>query len=315
YTRKPIVPATPTCNKTPKNVSKETNRGTRRNAKKAEKIVRIPAIIAFLNVINPIEDGWKSLTILKDFSDPQLTIGAWSADPVNFIKYFIQFFANTVVLYLFYPFTLFPIIFILGPVISFFILWRQLKKSGNESFTDKLKLIQFEIEAGSTRPPKDEAVERKQWIDTAFGIKERFPNRVKDDVLLTQLFKKLGFKDIEEMIIKFDDIEIKAAQKENELLLQGNEQGNEQVVSPNENHMLHLQVHGQVAQVPGIPTTPQFNQHILDHAQFLEMSQPTIAGGTQQTPSPREVRRQGTPEGVDLAGGATNILKGTGANP
>ena len=77
---------------------------------------------AFLNVINPIEDGWKSLTILKDFSDPQLTIGAWSADPVNFIKYFIQFLANTVVLYLFYPFTLFPIIFILGPVISFFIL-------------------------------------------------------------------------------------------------------------------------------------------------------------------------------------------------
>ncbi|OLS19873.1 MAG: hypothetical protein HeimC3_43120 [Candidatus Heimdallarchaeota archaeon LC_3] len=149
---------------------------------------------AFLNVINPIEDGWKSLTILKDFSDPQLTIGAWSADPVNFIKYFIQFFANTVVLYLFYPFTLFPIIFILGPVISFFILWRQLKKSGNESFTDKLKLIQFEIEASPTEMINERLVNR-DWTQQKELLKILLVVLPISLYLLMTLMKVTGFQE------------------------------------------------------------------------------------------------------------------------
>ncbi len=188
-------------------------------------------------------------------------------------------------------------------------MWPTLPENMDEARQTIQQELQFRIDAGSTRPPKDEAVERKQWADLVFGLKERFPNRFKDNVILKQLLKKYDFKDIEDAVIGFDDQEIAVAQEENKLLLQGIPQ----LISPNELHIIHLQVHGQVQQTAGMEATPEFDEHVLKHAQFMEMQQPRVTGGTQPTATPAERKRGGVPTGVNLVGGASNVNRGTGA--
>lgn len=194
-------------------------------------------------------------------------------------------------------------------------MWPTLPDDMDEARQIIQQELQFRIDAGSTRPPKDEAVERKQWMDLTGTIIANFPQRIKQGQYLVQLLKKFDFKDVEDLIITNDQEEIAVAQQENQLLLQGIPQ----LVSPNENHLLHLQVHGQASQVPGMQMTPEFDEHVLRHNQFLEQTSPRArpqSGDSRiapQTTTP-EMRRRGTPEGVDLQGGATNIMKGTGVN-
>ena len=182
-------------------------------------------------------------------------------------------------------------------------MWPDLPDDMNEARRILQKQLNFRIDAGSTQPPKDKAVERKQWENIAGVIKANFPNRIKDDAFLSQWLKKNDFKDIEKIVITNDEAEIAAAQKENKLLLQGMEQ----VVSPNENHMLHLQVHSQIYQTPGLQSTPQMDAHIDAHAKFMEMNSPKAnpqrgdSKLSSQTTTPDSLRG-GVPEFADILG-------------
>lgn len=175
--------------------------------------------------------------------------------------------------------------------------------------------LYFEIEAGSTQPPKDVAVERKQWSDLVSQIKMAFPNRLKDDVILAQLLKKYDFKDIDNALIKFDDEEVATAQKENEYLLQGLPQ----VVGPNENDMLHLQVHSQAYQTPGLQITPQMDEHINAHMESMQRKNPSQfpQKGDSKVPTKTagnpEINRGGVPDMSDFLGSVTS-KEGQGQN-
>lgn len=168
-----------------------------------------------------------------------------------------------------------------------------------------LQRMSFRIEAGSTRPAKDEAVERKQWLDLIGIIKANFPGRLNDSIILPQLLKKFDFKDIERAVIGFDEEEIKAAQEENKLLLQGIPC----IPGPNENSLLHLQVHSQAYQTPGLQITPEMDKHILQTKQYYEMKNPQVVpqkGDSKiapQTTTPQQ-NRTGVTQFADLVGAA-----------
>lgn len=168
--------------------------------------------------------------------------------------------------------------------------------------------LYFEIDAGSTQPPKDVAVERKQWSDLVAQIKAAFPNRLKDDVILKQLLKKYDFKDIDNALIQFDDEEVATAQKENEYLLQGIPQ----VVGPNENDMLHLQVHSQAYQTPGLVITPFMDEHVNAHMESMQRKNPSQfpQKGDSKVPTKTagnpEINRGGVPDMSDFLGQTTS---------
>ncbi len=163
------------------------------------------------------------------------------------------------------------------------------------------KEIFFDIEAGSTRPPKDEAVERKQWMDLIGIIKANFPGRLKDDVILPQLLKKFDFKDIDLAVIGFDQQERERAAKENELLMQKIPIP----VGPNDNHKIHMEEHAQ--RLLQGETTRELEEHTLEHEQFQQQLSPTQSpqqGDSRiapQTTTP-EQKRRGVPENVDFIG-------------
>lgn len=193
-------------------------------------------------------------------------------------------------------------------------MWPTVPEDLDEARRIIQKQINFYIEAGSTRPPKDEAVERKQWMDLTGTIKANFPGRIKDDVYLKQLLKKFDYKDIEKMIIGFDDEETAVAQEENKLLMQNIPQ----LVGPNENDLLHLQVHAQVYQVPGMTPTDAMNQHVAKHAENLERKNPTMSpqkGDSRIAPKTTtpDQKRQGVPEYADILGGIRS-QEGIGGN-
>ena len=183
-------------------------------------------------------------------------------------------------------------------------MWPTLPEDRDEARRIIQRELLFRIEAGSTRPPKDEAIERKQWKDLVVELKTLFPNRIKDDIILPQLLKKYEFKDIERAIISYDEEEVKVAQEENKLLLQGIPQ----LISPNENHLLHLQVHATAYQTPGLAITQQMDEHIMTHKQHYEMNNPQVvpkAGGTKP--------ETGVTDFADILG-AVRSLPGTGEN-
>jgi hypothetical protein len=115
------------------------------------------------------------------------------------------------------------------------------------------------IDAGSAAPPKDETTDKKQLLDAVSIMSSIAPERLKKDEVLKSLIKKFKFeKDVDKLVITNDDEEIKCAQEENGFL-----QANHPcIVSPNNNHQIHLQEHAQANR------TPALAQHILDHAKF-----------------------------------------------
>ena len=166
-----------------------------------------------------------------------------------------------------------------------------------------------DIEAGSTSPPKDKAVERKQKQDLIGTLKANFPGRLKDDIILPQILEDYDFRDIDLAVIGFDAEEEQAAIEENNLLMQGIPLP----VSPNQNHEIHMNIHSQI-EMP----TPASDEHLLKHQEFMEKISPTIApqrGDSKiapQTTTP-ELRRRGVPDAVDLQGAAGSI-RDAGAN-
>lgn len=184
-------------------------------------------------------------------------------------------------------------------------MWPSLPSNKVEARRVLQKQLNFRIDAGSTKPPKDETLERNQWERLAGVIKASFPNRIKDDEFLKQWLKKYDAHDIENIVISNDEPEIAAAQEENKLLLSGARQ----IVSPNENHMLHLQVHSTVYQTPGLNITPEMDEHIDAHAKFMEMNSPKVnpqKGDTKISPQSTrpDMQRGGNTEFADIQGAA-----------
>jgi hypothetical protein len=193
-------------------------------------------------------------------------------------------------------------------------MWPDLPKDaeGNVEVNKARRIIQkeinFDIEAGSTKPPKDENVERKLWIDLVNIVKTQFPGRLNDSVILPQLLKKFDFKDIDQAVIGFDEEEAQVAGQENQLLLQGVPVP----VSPNQNHKIHLQVHAQAANQG--QTSPALDQHLLKHAEFEERNNPNSGGGggsAKAQAKPSLVGQRGVPENVDLVGSLKQRVSGS----
>lgn len=170
------------------------------------------------------------------------------------------------------------------------------------------KELHFRIEAGSTRPPKDEFVEQKIFGDQVGIIMANFPGRVKPDVLAEALMKKMKIPEAEQAIIRFDEEEIAAAEQENTLLLKGIPVP----VSPNQNHELHIKVHSTM------PPTETGDQHLMHHAHFMQMMSPIMGPqkGDNKAPLPTttpDFNRQGVTEYSDILG-SVNSMRGTGVN-
>lgn len=115
------------------------------------------------------------------------------------------------------------------------------------------------IDQGSAAPPKDETTDRKQLLDFLSFAGAFAPERLKKDEVLKAGIKKWKFeKDVDKLVLTNDDDETKCAQEENGFL----EANHPCIVSPNNNHQIHLGVHAQGKK------TPANAQHILDHAKF-----------------------------------------------
>jgi hypothetical protein len=184
--------------------------------------------------------------------------------------------------------------------------------------------LQFKIDAGSTAPPKDETVDRKQLLDLASITASIAPERLNKGEFVKQLLKKFKFtKELDKVIISDDEEEKAAAVQENEVMLAGMPA----VVSPNQNHEIHIQVHSQIA-----GQTPTVDPHILQHGQMLGMKQggkiPIIGGtiggqaGVGQGPQEGDLRppmastnpeqvRQGIGNAGDIMGEAQNLGVGS----
>jgi hypothetical protein len=171
--------------------------------------------------------------------------------------------------------------------------------------------LELRIDAGSTAPPKDETVDRKQLLDLASIISTIAPEIIKKNEFVLQLLKRFKYaKDLSKMVFTNDPEEIQVAMLENELMAQNIPQ----VVGPNENHFLHIGVHQQS------PPNQIKDQHILKHGQYAGLPEKQLAGNAPQkgdirppiqTSNP-EIVRQGFSEGSDIMQAAQNLGVGTG---
>jgi len=120
---------------------------------------------------------------------------------------------------------------------------------------------------------------------------------------LQQFLKKIEFKDFERAIRGNSELEVQAAQQENEMLDQNIPIPG---VSPNERHDIHIPIHmqGQMTQAKQL--------HIMEHQKMMQLrsaQQPGQGGSaqTQRQVTAPELMRQGTPTGSDLAGSTMNL--------
>lgn len=171
----------------------------------------------------------------------------------------------------------------------------------------------FRIDAGSTAPPKDETVDRKQWLDAVSIASSIAPERLKKDETLKSIFKTFKYiKDLDKIVIGFDEEETQSAMRENELM----SQGAPQAVSPNENHLIHIQVHSQA--------TPNelIDNHIAEHGKYLGVNPNQTAqqiskpqSGDRRPPmksvAPEKIR-ESPPEEGDIYQSVQNLGVGTG---
>ncbi len=173
------------------------------------------------------------------------------------------------------------------------------------------------IDAGSAAPPKDETTDRKQLLDAISVMSTIAPERMKKDEVLKAMIKKWKLeKDVDKLVMTNDDEETKCAEEETGFL----EANHPCIVSPNNNHQIHLGVHAKGQK------TPALAQHILDHAKFAGLlpgsqgpgseggdSKAKSKGGPQQgdkrppmkSTNP-EIVRQKTPSMGQIMGAAAN---------
>jgi len=193
-------------------------------------------------------------------------------------------------------------------------MWPTFPVDGNgdptpEAYRIAQEEIKYELEAGSMRPPKDEAVDRKQWENFVTILKTQFPNRFKELPLLQQWLKKYDFKDIDLTLIGDDEEEIAAATEESRLMAQGIPQ----VVSPNENHDIHIAVHSEASKQEG-PTAEE-DEHIAQHGVFRERKQPLASPQQGDTRIPQSSQqREGVTGFADLVGSVAPNQRGLGVN-
>lgn len=209
---------------------------------------------------------------------------------------------------------------LIGEVVSD-VMWPDLPKDRKERrrMINNMKIF---IDAGSAAPPKDETVDRKQLLDFLQFAGAVAPERLNKDEVLKAGFKRWKFeKDLDKLVITNDDGEIQAAGEENALMASNIPC----IVSPNNNHILHLQEH---AKAP--PTTAR-DQHMLEHAKFGGLL-PGASGAAsegqqaaQQSGGPQagdtnppmkstnpETQRQGIPATDRMAASANDMGAGTG---
>jgi len=170
--------------------------------------------------------------------------------------------------------------------------------------------LQFKIDAGSTAPPKDETVDRIQLLDYASVVMSIAPERIKKDEFLKQLTRKFKFiKDVDKIVIGFDEEEKQRAQQENQLMTQGHPC----LVGPNEPHDVHIQQH---VQAKGHPLV---DKHIVEHGQRMGLidksgkgqgPQEGDARGPMQSTNPEQMR-QSAPSKAGINQSVQNLGAGS----
>ena len=169
--------------------------------------------------------------------------------------------------------------------------------------------LEFTIEVGSTQPIQDKTLKNEQKIRLLNILGGIAPERIKiTSNGLGKLVDDFEMPELREWMILDDEAETKAIQQENQLLAQGMPQ----VVGPNDNHELHEQGHAPV--VMGGQSTPEAEQHLLQHRQFREQkmaskqSQRGDEGATRGASAKPEVMRQGMTQLSDLMTGINRPL-------
>lgn len=170
------------------------------------------------------------------------------------------------------------------------------------------------IDQGSAAPPKDETTDKKQLLDFLSFAAQFAPERLKKDEVLKAGIKKWKFeKDVDKLVLTNDDEEEKCAEEETGFL----EANHPCIVSPNNNHQIHLQAHAKGKK------TPALAQHILDHAKFAGLlpgaqgpgseggnSKPKAQKGDVRLPQKSmtpEITRQSIPNSEKMAGAAGRV--------
>jgi len=179
-------------------------------------------------------------------------------------------------------------------------MWPSLPEDEDEARRMIQDELEFRIEAGSTRPPKDTAVEQKLFVGAIDTIEARYPGVLKKSEAVKLILKKFNEKELDSLVKGFDEEETAVAQEENKLLMEGSRQ----LVSPNENHKLHLQVHAQLYQTAGIEPTKEADEHLLQHNQFDQAQSPQTAERGVQTQPGRAQKGGGVGTFSDLVGAA-----------
>ena len=196
-------------------------------------------------------------------------------------------------------------------------MWPTLPKEPKERRRVIQAELQFKIDAGSTAAPKDELVDRKQYLDALSIISSIAPGRLKEEEVVLGVLKKFKFnREVDRLVYTNDDEERVAAQQENQLL----NSDVPQVVSPNENHKIHMEDH-----IKGGQPTQVMDIHLTDHGKFLGVSltgdksgsgSNTPQAGDKRPPmksSNPEIVRQGNTSAGDINQSAQNLGAGTGA--
>ncbi len=166
------------------------------------------------------------------------------------------------------------------------------------------------IDAGSAAPPKDETTDRKQLLDAISVMSTIAPERLKKDEVLKAMIKKWKFeKDVDKLVMTNDDEEEKCAEEETGFL----EANHPCIVSPNNNHQIHLGVHAKAK------TTPALAQHILDHAKFAGLLPGAQGKGSEGGDKPqkgdqRPPMQSSNPEIVRQSTPTMGHIMGTGQN-
>ncbi len=208
---------------------------------------------------------------------------------------------------------------LIGEVVSD-VMWPDLPEDRKERrrMINNMKVF---IDSGSAAPPKDETVDRKQLLDFLQFAGAVAPERLNKDEVLKAGFKRWKFeKDLDKLVITNDDGEIAAANEENALMASNIPC----IVSPNNNHILHLQEHAKA------PVTTARDQHMLEHAKFGGLLPGASGAGSegqaaQQGSTPQagdnappvkstnpETQRQGIPAADRMAASANDMGAGTG---
>lgn len=183
-------------------------------------------------------------------------------------------------------------------------MWPPLPENPKERMRMIHSEIQTWIDAGAAAPPKDETVDRKQLLDMVSVIASIAPERLRKDEVIKALNKRFKFmKDGDKLVFTNDEQEMESAQRENELLAKNIPQ----VVSPNENHMLHIQVNNQA------PPTEAKDMHLIEHGGFLGGPEGDTGEGKRsptQSTNP-SIMRQGQTNQGDIFQSVQNVGVGT----